>query len=165
MSKHIIWSSEIDYDDWLEDLESDYPNITEEEKYELVDEINSSYLDDERVNLNVEVGNEIIVLADLGLWDGHHSGYKIIKSGNIADCLYSDCDYNTWYVEDGEMKCEAIHHDGTNHYTYRTWKAKTSEKQKKDFLNNVYNGTATSDDVSRYTKSIGKAVCKVYGWK
>lgn len=165
--KHTIWSNyDIDYKDWLEDLESDYPNITEEEKYELVDEINNSYLDDERINLDIELGNEIIILADLGLWDGRHSGYKLIKSGNIKDCLYSDCDYADWYVDtDGDMKCNAYHHDGCNHYVYRTWKAKTSEKQKREFLNNVYNGTATSEDAARYTKSIGKVVSKVYGWK
>lgn len=44
-------------------------------------------------------------------------GYKEIPSGNIRDCLYSDTDYSTWYVDRlGDLRCDAIHHDGTNFY-------------------------------------------------
>lgn len=27
--RHIIWSNDIDYDDWREDLEEQYPDLTE----------------------------------------------------------------------------------------------------------------------------------------
>ena len=42
------------------------------------------------------VSRPILVIGDLGLWHGRVSGYKEIPSGNIRDCLYSDCDYSTW---------------------------------------------------------------------
>ena len=34
--RHIIWSNDIDYDDWREDLEEQYPDLTEAERMELM---------------------------------------------------------------------------------------------------------------------------------
>ena len=48
-------------------------------------------LEDERENLNIEVGEEIIIIADLGLWDGRHQAYKLLNKTNIADCLTGTC--------------------------------------------------------------------------
>lgn len=68
----------------------------------------------------------------MGLWYGRRMGYKEIESGNIRDCLYSGQDdvYSTWYVDKlGDLRCDAVHHDGTNHYLYRTYKDGVSESQ------------------------------------
>ena len=51
--KRIIWSNDLDYEDWREDLEAEYPDMTESERIALMYEINGNYLDDERSNLNV----------------------------------------------------------------------------------------------------------------
>ena len=88
--RHIIWTNDLDYDDWKADLESEYPDLTENERYELMHEINGDYLDDERVNLNIQLSCPILIVADLGLWNGHRMAYKEVPSGNIRDCLYSD---------------------------------------------------------------------------
>lgn len=130
--RHIIWSNDIDYDDWREDLEEQYPDLTEAERIELMYELNSDYLDDERSNLDIQLSRPILVVGDLGLWNGRHMGYKEIPSGNIRDCLYSerDMDYSTWYVDkNGDFRCDAIHHDGTNHYLYRAYKDGVSDTQ------------------------------------
>ena len=37
--RHIIWSNDIDYDDWREDLEEQYPDLTEAERMELMYEL------------------------------------------------------------------------------------------------------------------------------
>ena len=97
--RHIIWSNDIDYDDWREDLEEQYPDLTETERMELMYELNGDYLDDERSNLDIQLSRPILVVGDLGLWHGRRMGYKEILSGNIRDCLYSerDMDYSTWY--------------------------------------------------------------------
>ena len=122
--KHLIWSNyALDYEDWKDDLEAEYPDLSEDERMALMYEINSDYLDDERANLNIQLGQPILVIADLGLWTGRHIGYKEIESGNIRDCLYSDRDieYSTWFVDKlGDLRCEAVHHDGTNYLLYRT---------------------------------------------
>ena len=106
--RHIIWSNDIDYDDWREDLEEQYPDLTEAERMELMYELNGDYLDDERSNLDIQLSRPILVVGDLGLWHGRRMGYKEIPSGNIRDCLYSerDMDYSTWYVDkNGDFRC------------------------------------------------------------
>ena len=70
-SRHIIWSNDIDYDDWREDLEEQYPDLTEAERMELMYELNGDYLDDERSNLDIQLSRPILVVGDLGLWHGH----------------------------------------------------------------------------------------------
>lgn len=96
--KHIIWSSDPDYEDWRGDLEEQYPELSEQERMELMVEQNNDYLDDERCNLNIQLSRPILLIADIGRWDGRYPGYAEIKSGNIRDCLYSEMDYSTWYV-------------------------------------------------------------------
>ena len=55
------------------------------------------------------------------------TAYGEIKSGNIKDCLESEMDDLTWYVDHlGDLRCDAIHHDGTNHYLYRCYKPGTA---------------------------------------
>ena len=128
--KHIIWSSDPDYEDWRGDLEEQYPELSEQERMELMVEQNNDYLDDERCNLNIQLSRPILLIADIGRWDGRYPGYAEIKSGNIRDCLYSEMDDSTWYVDRlGDLRCDAVHHDGTNHYLYRAYKDSVSDTQ------------------------------------
>lgn len=165
---HLIWSNyALDYDDWKADLEEQYPELTDEERYLLMYELNGDYLDDERTNLNIQLSQPILVIADLGLWTGHHSGYKEIQSGNIRDCLFSDRDieYSTWYVDKlGDMRCDAIHHDGRNSLLYRVYRDNATEAQRDNLLSKIYTGTATRVDINRVTRRLGDEIGKVYGW-
>jgi len=164
-TKHIIWSSLCNFSDWEEDLKSEYPECSEDELVDKMFEINSDYLYDERINLATEVDEEIIVIGNLGLWDGRRCGYKELNSKKISDCLYSDCDDAEWYVEGNDLKCDAYHHDGTNHYLYRYWKSGLSDSAKNRFLNRIYNGDVEHSDIVRFTRPIGTKVKSVYGWK
>lgn len=163
---HLIWSNyDIDYEDWRDDLETDYPDMTEDERTQLMYKINDSFLDDERYNLDVQLSRPILVIADLGRWNGRVMGYKEIRSGNIKDCLYSDTDYTTWYVDkNGDFRCEAIHHDGTNYYLYRTYKDGVSDTQIENLKWKIYNGKATRANITRITRRLGDEIGKVYGW-
>lgn len=164
MKKNIIWSSDIDLKDWEDYLAEEYPNITDEnKKYELVYEINDMYLEDERINLDIDLHDDIIIIADLGLWYGNVRGYKEIK-GNIAECLYTECDYAEWYCDRYNLHCNGYHHDGSNHYMYRVWKDGLSEEQKDNFRNAIVKRKADSKMISRYTKSLRPYIAKVYGW-
>ena len=164
--KHIIWINyDLDYDDWKDDLEADYPDLSEQERIALMYEINGDYLDDERMNLNVQLSAPILVIGDLGLWNGRRMGYKEIASGKISDCLYSDTDYATWYVDRlGDLRCDAIHHDGTNHYLYRTYKPGVRQSQIDHLKEKLYFGTATRADITRITRRLGDDIAKVYGF-
>lgn len=164
--RFVIWSNyDLDYDDWKDDLLDEYPELSERERMELMYEINGDYLDDERNNLDIQLSQPILVVANLGLWNGRFMGYKKIKSGNIRDCLYSDTDYSTWYVDQlGDLRCDAIHHDGTNHYLYRVYKDDVTETQINNLLAKIYEGRATRKDITRVTRRLGDEIAAVYGW-
>jgi len=164
--RHIIWSNyDLDYEDWRDDLEAEYPELTEDERIALMYEINGDYLDDERTNLNIQLSQPILVIGDLGLWYGRRSGYKEIESGNIRDCLYADTDYSTWYVDKlGDLRCDAIHHDGTDHYLYRAYKDGVRESQIDLLKDKLYRGIATRADVTRITRRLGDDIARVYGF-
>ena len=163
--RHVIWSNDLDYDDWKDDLEEQYPELSENERVTLMYEINGDYLDDERSNLDIQLSRPILVIGDLGLWNGRRMGYKEIQSGNIRDCLYSDTDYVTWFVDrNGDFRCDAIHHDGTNHYLYRVYKDGVSETQIDNLKEKIYYGKATRADIVRVTHRLGDDIAKVYGF-
>ena len=163
---HLIWSNaHLDYADWKDFLEEEYPDRTEQERELLMYELNDDYLEDERANLNISLGMPIIVIGDLGFWDGRRHGYKVIGTGNISDCLYDDCDYLTWYVDGvGDLNCDASHHDGTNHYLYRVFRDGTTPEQMSNLEQKICRGTATWKDITRVTTKVGPAIAKVYGW-
>ena len=163
---HLIWSNyHIDYEDWREYLEEEFPDLSEDERYLKMLEINNDYLDDERVNLDIQLSQPIIAIADLGLWFGRRCGYKEIQSGNIRDCLYSHYDYTTWYVDKlGDLRCDDVHHDGTNHYLYRVFKDDVSDTQRENLEDKLFRGVATRADITRVTRRLGDEIGKVYGW-
>ena len=165
--EHIIWSNtDINVADWSDFLQEEYPEVTDSDKqYELCYEMNYEYLDDEKANLDMELPNPIICIADIGRWDGRCMGYKMIESGNIADCLWDgECDYCTWYVDRYNDLCfSGVHHDGRNHYLYRELRD-LSDKQMENFLEKLHTGRLTRRDIRRYTTSVGIHVNKVYGW-
>lgn len=165
-NRHIIWSDyALDYEDWREFLEAEYPDLSEGERFALMYETNGDYLDDERSNLNIQLAQPILVIGDLGLWHGRRMGYKEIESGNIRDCLYSDTDYSTWYVDKlGDLRCDAVHHDGTNHYLYRVYKDGVRESQIDLLKEKLYRGTATRADITRVTRRLGDEIAQVYGF-
>lgn len=171
--RHIIWSNQnLDVDDWREDYKEfleaneldDDPN-DEQALYEWMEETNDDYLSDERVNLNVQLSQPIIVIGDIGRWNGRVMGYKMIDSGNIKDCLYSDTDMTEWYVDRyGDLRADAVHHDGTNHYLYRVFKDTASPEQIERLQEKIYYGKATRADITRVTKRLGDEIAAVYGF-
>ena len=171
--RHIIWSNmNLEVADWRdgykEHLEinelSDDPN-DENKLYEYMVETNEEYLSDERANLNVCLSQPMIVIGDHGRWNGRVMGYKMIDSGNIKDCLYSDTDYTEWYVDKyGDLRADAVHHDGTNHYLYRVFKDGVTDSQIENLQNKIYNGKATRADITRVTKRLGDDIAGIYGF-
>ena len=163
---HRIWSNaDLDLDDWRDELQEEAPDASEIELLEMMYERNEEYLQDERINLNIQFEHPILVIGNLGRWNGRVTGYKEIPSGNIKDCLYSDTDYSTWYVDHlGDLRCDAIHHDGTNHYLYRVYKPGVTDVQIDRLKEKIYDGIATRADITRITQRLGDDIGKVYGW-
>lgn len=164
--KHLIWGNlDLNYEDWRADIEADHPGIDEADGYNLMIDINNDYLEDERMNLNIKLNSAIIAIGDIGRWNGRRNGYKLIKSGRISDCLYTDCDYAEWYVDDkGDLRQTGYHHDGTNFILYRELRPDLSDIQYNRFLDKVLDGNLTRRDLNRYTKKLGGHIQEVYGW-
>lgn len=171
MKKHIIWSNmNLDIEDWryayeeyLEENGFDERHDNDDDLYDYMIETNDMYLDDERMNLNKVVEGRILVIADLGLWDGRKSAYKIVGSGNIKDILGFTYDYAEFYGDGYNIRGTEMHHDGTNHYLYRVIR---EERNIQNLLDAIYNNEEiTSSKLNYYTKSLYKDVAKVYGWR
>jgi hypothetical protein len=164
MKKHLIWQNyDIDIKNY-DGCTDNWDEMEDDDKQEYASELNSMYLDDERINLNIELDNSILVIADLGLWNGRKQGYRIIGS-NIKDILEFNrsCDYAEWYSDGYNIKGKQSHHDGTNYFEYREIR---TNRNIDNLTEKIYNG----DEISRktlnyYTKSIAPKVAKLYGWK
>lgn len=166
MNKMLIWNNTPDFDDWKDDLESEYPDCSERELIDLMYDTNNSYLEDERMNLNVDLPQNILVIADLGLWDGRRQGYKQLGN-NLSQC-FSVCqhDFQEYFVdESGDLCATDVHHDGTNHYTFRMYRKGVTEKQIETLKDKIYAGTAEWADIVKVTRRLGDYAAKVYEWK
>lgn len=172
MKKRVIWSNmDLDIEDWkdgykeyleINDITDKDPDY-EDEIYIWMDETNNDYLYDERVNLNKKVDGRILIICDLGLWNGRRSGYQIIDSRNIKDILYADCDYVEWYGDGYNIRSVQNHHDGTNYCLYRVIR---EDRNINNLLDAIYRGEKiTSSKLNYYTKSLYRPVADVYGWR
>ena len=165
--KRTIWSDiHLDIDDWKDDLKEYYPELDEDGLVQKMYETNAEYLGDERINLDIRCGSDILVIGDIGRWNGRVQGYKLIESGKISDCLYTECDMAEWYVDrEGEFRSTQIHHDGRNYLYYRTFKEGIEDYEREDLLADIYDGKATQDQIDRLTDKLGPTIGKVYGWE
>lgn len=168
MKEHIIWSSTINFKDWKDDLKAENPELNDDELYDLAVETNDEYLHDERLNLNIKRERSILLVADLGLWNGRSTAYRIIESGNIADCLESqlksESHLDIYLDERGDLRADEAHHDGTNHYLFRSFKTTATEQQIENLKEKIYCGNATRADIVRLTDRLGDKIAAVYGW-
>ena len=172
MKKFTIWSSDINLDDWRDDLLEEHPDAGDDELYYLADELNNDYLEDEIYNLrNVELNEPALVIANLGLWYGRVSGYKCFDCCDVGELVKrayngSGCEPTEIYVDElGDLCIRQAHHDGVNYLTLRIWKASASERQRENLLDKIYNGTATRRDITRVTEKLGDKVKEFYGVK
>lgn len=172
MKKHTIWSNiNLDIEDWryaykefLEMNDVDGEPDDEDAIYDWMHEMNGEYLYDEQRNLNKQIDGRILIIADLGLWNGNKSGYKILGSNikEIFNISSRGFDYAEFYGDGYNIKGVEHHHDGTNYYEYRVIR---EDRNIENLLDAIYNG----EEISRarlnyYTKSLYPYVAKIYGW-
>lgn len=133
----------------------------EESLWDYINETLAQYLDDERMNLNIPTDGRILVIADLGLWDGRHQGYQIFGK-NVNEIFRHHYDYTEWYSDGYNIKAVDVHHDGTNYYEYREIR---EDRNVQNLLDAIYNGEKiTRKMLNYYTRSLHSRVAKVYGW-
>ena len=164
---YVLWSNlNLDYEEGIKFARENYPDEPEDRLLQRYIEENDEMLEAERIHLDIQFDQPIIIIGDLGLWNGRAHGYKDIPSGNIKDCLYSDTDMTEWFIDEhGDLRAEAAHHDGTNYYLYRVFKDNVTEEQIEDFKDKIYHGTLTDEDIRKYTHRLGPEIAGVYGIK
>ena len=170
MKKRIIWSNiDLNPEDWRKDYEEvarenewDEDTSDPDNLWQYMIATHNTYLDDERYNLNKYLDGGILIIADLGLWDGRKQGYKIID-GNISNILYdNDADFIEWYADQYNIRATAHHHDGTNYYLYREIR---EDRNIQILLDDIYNGREISrSKLNYYTRSIRPYVAEIYSW-
>jgi hypothetical protein len=169
MTNKYIWqNSDINIDDWRDGYAEfcEINNIepgNEDDFYQWIDETNAEYLHDERANLNKIIDSDIIAIADLGLWNRRVLAYKIIKSRNISDILYSSAPLVEWFADGRDICATETHHDGINYIIYRAIRPGRNIDQLTDAI--INNKHITRAKLNYYTRSIYNDVADVYGWE
>lgn len=133
------------WQEWYDQNERDWDDIEGEVRYH-----------DER--------GSYLIIASLGLWNGRFDGGKIID-GYLHEAI-RECfeDYNRVYWQDKNLKIEATHHDGTNHFIIKKLTDRGIE-----FYNNHY---YDYDDRTMHQKLFKDAhyshsvdfFARIYGW-
>lgn len=173
MKKHIIWSNlDLNVDDWRDGYKEflEINGMDEEsadDEYAIADwmyETNAEYLNDEKDNLNKHINGRILVIADLGFWNGRRDGYKILDNNvnEIFNINSRGFEFAEFYSDGYNIKGKEIHHDGTNHYIFRVIR---EDRNIDNLLNAIYDGEQiTNSKLNYYTKSLHKDVAEIYGW-
>ena len=168
--KHIIFNSdstEFDFDETKKEIseinEMPVEDISDEAVWDYIGNSIDNWYEDERANLNKELDNFVICIADLGLWNGRKSGYRLLNR-NLNSILNHNGDSYEVYVEDGEVRADDSHHDGVNHYVWRVLKKGLSNAKVNDLLESIVEGDA-EEKIKKCTKSLVPYVQGIYGFK
>lgn len=169
-TKRIIWTNQIDSSKegiqrYRQEACEDDNTCSDDQIIERMYEENAIWLDDEKLNLDLATTNPILAIADLGLWNGRRTGYRVLGR-DVRDIFQSTCgDFITFYADAYNIHCEDIHHDGTNRYLFRELIGDEDECQ--PLLDAIYSNAGKEKIQSlirRYTRSLLPYAAKVYGW-
>lgn len=172
--KHEIWSNiDLDFDDWKETLLEDATNMglptDDESLYQMMVERNDEFLEDEIMNLRSACADaELVILCDIGTWQGRREGVLYTNSISIGAAIQSALshggDYADIYVDDdGDLTIDTWHHDGVNHITIRALSDPDGlDKAIDAVLDGDPDATAS---LFAATSPVGAVVGAVYGWE
>lgn len=159
--------AEYDFDEikecMIECSDYDDEGISDEDVWDRIySEIDWNF-DDELNNLNVETEGDIIAVANMGLWYGKRTGYKLLSRRNLNEIMCcGNEDYNHLYYDGFNVYKEAIHHDGTNHIMFREVRPDVNIEKLCDMIYN--NEVISRATLNKYTRSLRRYVKKIYGW-
>ncbi len=140
------------------------------EDYETVDVTDTiheeidMWFEDEESNLYKVLDGRILAIANMGLWYGRRTGYKVLGH-NLNEVLTSTigCDDKEVYCDGRNVLAKGYHHDGTNYVEFREIR---EDRDIDRLLNKIYNNEeVTRREINYYTKSLRPYIKKVYGIK
>lgn len=149
----------------MEVLKEEYPDATEEQLRDWAYDSLRFWYEDEKANLDIDLPREIVIIANLGFWDGRRIGIRVTGHTNIKDILCHQTNGLSeikFYCDRYNLKADESHHDGTNHYTYRMVR---ENRNIGGLIDRIYRGDKiTPQIINYYTESLVNRVNKVYGW-
>ena len=172
MKHTTIWKSYGMYDlKELEEFEKDVKNLLEEDAVEniteetITDEVYfqiDQNFGDETMNLNKNLDGRILCIADMGLWNGRRTGYKILGN-NLNEILTAGigCDEKEVYCDSYNVYAHGYHHDGSNSVEFREIR---EDRNIENLLNKLYNNEeVTRKEINYYTRSLKPYIKQIYG--
>ena len=138
------------------------------EDYETVDVTDSIYeeidmwFEDEQSNLYKNLDGRILCIADMGLWNGRRTGYKILGN-NLNEILTAGigCDEKEVYCDSYNVYAHGYHHDGSNSVEFREIR---EDRNIENLLNKLYNNEeVTRKEINYYTRSLKPYIKQIYG--
>ena len=120
------------------------------------------WFEDEQSNLYRQLDGRILAIADMGLWNGRRTGYKILGN-NLNEVLTCGigCDEKEIYCDGRNVLATGYHHDGRNNVEFREIR---EDRNIDNLLNKRYNNEeVTRKEINYYTKSLRPYVKQVYG--
>jgi hypothetical protein len=171
MKHTTIWKSYGMYDlKELEEFEKDVKNLLEEDAVEniteetITDEIYfqiDQNFEAETMNLDKRLNGRILCIANMGLWNGRRTGYKVLGD-NLNEILTAGigCDEKEVYCDSYNVYAHGYHHDGSNSVEFREIR---EDKNIDVLLDKLYsNEPVTRKEINRYTKSLRPYIKKIY---
>ena len=172
MAKHTtIWKSYGMYDlKELEKFEKDVKELLEEDAVEniteekITDEVYFQIdmnFGDEKCNLDKQLDGRILCIADMGLWNGRRSGYKILGN-NLNEVLTCGigCDEKEVYCDGRNVLAKGYHHDGRNYVEFREIR---EDRNIENLLTKLYNNEkVTRKEINYYTRSLRPHIKQIY---
>lgn len=156
---------EVDFEDARKDLaeylEVAVEEVTDKQVWDSIYENINYWYETEQNMLDVELEGDIIAFGSVGRWDGSFSGYKVLGS-NLKDILsYFNCDDVHVYYDRHGVHSVTYHHDGRNYMQFRLLR---NDRNANLFLDKIYSGSVTDNDIKYYTKSLRPIIKNIYGW-
>lgn len=152
-----IWTSDVYDEDYFAELQENYPDLSEDDIWQIAIDGNNDVLDEIKANLSdIYYPNQIIIIGNIGRWDGPVNGIKTLD-GNLSDCFQSFVQGDseiTFTYKAKDLYATEKHHDGTNYYRFRAFRDNITETQKDNFIHKVCTGTVTEHDIVYYTKTV-----------
>ena len=152
----------------VKEVMQENPSLSEEDATYMISELKAEDLEmlTDNITKNLKVSNDLIIIADLQFWNGRKSGYKLVSKEHLEDIFASNLlgyDDFLYFVEDNDLKINLYHHDGTHRCQVREFRKNLSDSKKGELLKKIYFNKVTKEDITRYTKSIGRQILKIFG--
>ena len=146
----------------IDDLKELYPDYS---LYKLEELALDLYSDDRRLLMQTFAytifQTDVICIADLELWNGSCRAYRVYEKPTLDELFTSsrDIEEAEWYVDEyNDLRCDAYHHDGTNHYLYRQIRPELGPTARENFHKKLLDNTLTRKDLNHYTIALGPIV-------